>query len=65
MKPVHRQPAGPEKSHSEITPTVTKSKSRGSQSEVFLVFFFSSLLPQGTFEQCLKTVLVVATGRYA
>ena len=40
MKPVHRQPAGPEKSHSEITPTVTKSKSRGSQSEVFLVFFF-------------------------
>ena len=65
MKPVHRQPAGPEKSHSEITPTVTKSKSRGSQSKVFFFFFFSSLLPQGTGEQCLKTVLVVATGSYA
>ena len=41
-KPVHRQLAGPEKSHSEITPTITNSKPRGSQSEVFFFFLVPS-----------------------
>ena len=39
MKPVHHQPASLGKSHSEITPTVTKSKPRSSQSNFFFFHF--------------------------
>ena len=38
MKPIHHQPVGPENSHSEITPTITKPEPRGSQSGVFFWF---------------------------
>ena len=45
MKPVHHQPASLGKSHSEITPTVTKSKPRSSQSNFF--FFSLPSFPRG------------------
>lgn len=40
MKPIHHQPVGPENSHSEITPTITKLNPEVLSQECFFGFWF-------------------------